>query len=292
VRNATTKKRRLRVTSFIDGYSAHAVDTAEVAAHDTVTFDQLPTLFHDRVRDMTELTRATLNVLVEDLEGEVELHQTQPIWLLARTTVPLAVQDLKTGKWEDLSRYLGAFVTPNAPSVMQYLRVAADHHPAGELVGYQGNKDQVEPQVKAIFEALKSDAQIVYVNSVVGFNPEQGARSQRVRLPRESLADKEANCIDGTVLFASLLEGISMHPVIVTLPGHAFVGWETWRNSNKWHYLETTMIHSHTFEEARASAETQAESSQQLADSTGNPAYFQHLPLRTLRTEHGILPME
>ena len=46
-------------------------------------------------------------------------------------------------------------------------------------------------------------------------------------LPRESLADKEANCINGTVLFASLLEGISMSPAIVLVPGHAFLAWET-----------------------------------------------------------------
>ena len=38
------------------------------------------------------------------------------------------------------------------------------------------------------------------------------------------------------------------------VPGHAFVGWETWRGSDEWDYLETTMIDSHDFEAARQRA--------------------------------------
>jgi hypothetical protein len=293
VRNASdTETRRLRVSSFIDGYSVHAVDTVELAPLSTHTFDQLPVLDHEAVRDVTELRRATLNILVEALDGQIELHKTEPIWLLARTTAPLAVLDPTTGQWQDLTRYFGAFVTPNAPSLMTYLRVAADYHPDGRLIGYQGGLAAIEPQVKALFEALKQDADITYVNSLIDFNPEQGAASQRVRLPRESLADREANCIDGTVLFASLLEGISLSPAIVLVPGHAFVAWETWRDSGKWRYLETTMIGTSTFEQAHASGESTAEHYKALAESTGNPRYFRLLPLLELRANYGITPME
>jgi hypothetical protein len=38
-------------------------------------------------------------------------------------------------------------------------------------------------------------------------NPDQALFGQRVCVPRESLADKQANCLDGAVLFASLLGG-------------------------------------------------------------------------------------
>jgi len=284
VRNASgTKTRRLRVISYIDGYSARAVDTVELEPLDTHTFNQLPVLVHDQVKDVNELRRATLNILLEALDGQVELHKTEPIWLLARTTAPLAVQDPKTGEWQDLTRYFGAFVTPNAPSLMKYLRVAADYHPDGRLVGYQGDKSKVEPQVKAIFDALKKHADITYVNSVIDFNPDQGCASQRVRLPRESLADKQANCIDGTVLFASLLEGISMSPAIVVVPGHAFVAWETWRNEKEWRYLETAMIGTHTFEQACTSAESTAKHYK---------SRLRQWPLRVLRSDYGITPME
>lgn len=293
VTNFSAETRRLRVSSYIEGYSAHAVNSAEIPSNGDQTFKQLPTLFPKDLVDVSELTRATLNVLVEDLDTKkVETHSTHPIWLLARTTAPLAVKDPKTGQVQDLMPYLGAFVTPNHPDLMRFLRQAAELHPQQRLVGYQGNPAAVEPQIKAIFEALKQSAKIKYVNSVIDFTPDQGASNQRVRLPAESLTDMEANCIDGTVLFASLLEGVSLSPAIVIVPGHAFMGWETWNdNTAAWKYIETTLIGSNTFEEACAQGEANAANYKAYADSTKNPFAFRVLPLRQLRTEFGITPM-
>jgi hypothetical protein len=287
-RSAATR-RRVRVSSFIDGYSARAVDTVELAGDETVQIKQLPTLFPDRARQVEELTRATLNVLVEDLEGgftgRVELQATHPIWLLARTCAPLAVLDPRSGRLQDLSRYFGAFVTPNAPALLKFLREAARLHPEHSLAGYQGDPQAVAPQVEALFKALKNTAEVAYVNSPLSFNPQQGAASQRVRLPRESLADAEANCMDGAVLFASLLEGISLSPALALVPGHALAAWETWSGSGEWRFLETTLIGSSTFEEACASGEKTAEFYRRAGR-------LNLLPLRELRTEHGIWPME
>jgi hypothetical protein len=295
VRPSDPEKRRVRITSFIDGYSAHAVDTFEIPNGGSHTFRQLPTLFLGQIRDLTELSRATLNVRVEDLDGKTELHVTRPVWMLARTTAPLAVQDPSTGKWQVFYDYLGAYVTPNAPALMHFLRDAASRHSEGLLKGYQGLKytgapeDEakadaiVTPQVKALYDALKG-AGVTYVNSTLDMNPEQGAPSQRVRLPRESLADRQANCIDGTVLCASLLEAASMSPAICVIPGHAFVAWETWRNSSRWRYLETTMIGRSSFEEA-------VDSGTQKADLYRSQNKLTELPLRELRVK-GIFPME
>jgi hypothetical protein len=283
------RTRRLRIVSFLEGYSARAVDTVEFAGETTVA--QLPTLFPDRLRDVTELTSATLNVLVEDLDGKVELHSTQRVPLLARTTAPLAVRDPSTGGWNDMTRFFGAFVTPNAPAIMSFLREVADQHPKRILGGYQLSEEDVNAQVEAIFAALKAH-DITYVNSVIAFSPEEGTATQRVRLPRESLADREANCIDGTVLVASVLEALSLNPAIVVVPGHAFVGWETWPGSNLWRYLETTMIGSHTFAEACAAAEDMARRYQSIDAETGTESRFRRWELRRLRTREGLTPME
>jgi hypothetical protein len=283
VKNTSGKIRRLRVSSFVERYSARAVDTVELDADDVHEFNQLPALFPDRVKELTEVTRAALNILVEDLDGAVELHKTVPIWLLARTTAPLRARDPATGQWKSMYRYFGAFVTPNQPALMSFLRTAAERHPDKAFVGYQGNPTKVEPQVRALFEALKQDANIIYVNSILDMHPSQTASAQRVRLPRESLADRQANCIDGTVLFASLLEGVSLSPALVIIPGHAFVAWETWKSSGQWKYLETTRIGTHSFEEACARGEYHAQ--QHALDKT-------LLPVRQLRSRYGIMPME
>jgi hypothetical protein len=284
---ADNKTRRVRVTTFVEGYSAHVVDTLELPSPDPKPphiFRQLPTFYPDRLATVVELTRAVVNVCVEDLDGAIELQNTKPFWIAPRTTALLAVRDPATGASTDFTPYLGVYVTPNAPEIMTFLREGARLHPDHRLVGYQG-----EPilgagaQVRALYNALKSTADITYINSVIAISTQNGVACQRVRLPRESLADKSANCIDGTVLFASLLEAASLNPAIVLVPGHAFLAWETWRKSGKFNYLETTMIGTHSFEEACTAGETLA------AKLTLSGKMTVH-SLRQLRLD-GIYPM-
>ncbi len=290
IRNADpTHTRRLRVSTYVEGYSAMAVETMELKKGEKRTLDQLPTLFPPNISSLTELTRATLNVLVEDLDGKIELHRTHPIWLLARNTAPLELKDPNQGVLVDMTPYLGAFVTPNAPSIMEFLRKAAERHPDKQLVGYQGD---VISQVRAIFDALKGDAQITYVNSLIAFDPTEGSSSQRVRLPRESLRERQANCIDGTLLFASLLEAISLNPALVVLPGHALVAWEDQKGNNQWSYLETVEIGTNTFDEARDHGKRRAAIYQKLLQNSGDARQFRQWSIRELRISQGITPLE
>jgi len=284
--------KRVRITSYIEGYSSKAIDTIEAKPNTPVVVCQQPTLFPDKVRDVTEITRASLNVLAEDLDNNnrIEAHKTIPVWLLARTSVPLATYNPSDGTWKDMSRYFGAFVTPNHPEIMRFLRKVAARHPDMRLVGYQGDAD-VDAQAQAVFEALKTDAQIVYINSVKDFNPDAGVKSQRLRLPAESLRHKEANCIDGAVLFASLLEAMSLNPAIIVLPSHVIVGWETAPQSGEWRYLDTTKLDK-TFAHALKFGSTIAKAMELQRADTGKEDLFYRWPLRDLRTYFGIYPLE
>jgi hypothetical protein len=248
--NAGPDIKRIRVTSFIEGYSARAINTLEMRrGAPEVQIRQLPTLFPHQVASINELTRATLNVTIEHLDSkELELQTTKSVWLQPRTTAVLELKDPSTGKWKDLSRYLAAYVTPNDPHVMEFLSKAKDKLATRSFAGYQPPKEGVSDQVNALFDALKG-AGLSYVNSVIAFGDENSATIQRVRLPRESLRATNANCIDGVALFASLLEAISLNAMLVVLPGHALVGWQSWPDGD-WKYLETTMIGSSTFAEA------------------------------------------
>jgi hypothetical protein len=286
--NSKSDTKRLKLVAYVDGFSARSVETIEVEQFAPANAALLPTFFPDRLRLLTELTRATVNVEVRDLDAKTEVHRTIPVWLLARTTAPLKVKDPSTGTWQDMTRYLGAFVTPNAPEIMSYVRKALDKHPDKRLVGYQIGTAEVTSQVRAIYEALV-ESRIAYVNSIIDFTPEIGMNNQRVRLPRESLTDQSANCIDGTVLFASLLEAISLNPAIVIVPGHAFLAWETGRNSNEWKYLETTMVSTHSFDEAC----TQAELTAAAWKTSAGPgqAMLTLWSLRELRAQN-ITPLE
>lgn len=283
---------RVQLTSWVEGYSAEAVDTLELTYKNrTGHANQLPTFFPQQLQAVTELTRATLHIRVVNLDGGVELHRTYPLWLLARTSAYLAVRDPGAGRVIDLRPYLAAWVTPNAPAVMGLLRAAAELHPDRRIVGYQADADGVRTQVRCIFEALKA-RDLTYINSLVSLGAAAGAQMQRVRLPREALEYRSANCIDGTVLMASVLEFASLNPGIVLVPGHAFLAWQPTRNSGEWDFLETTLISSGDFEAANTRGRVLAKHYRAIAQQTSHAADFYLLPLAEARTKYAILPME
>ncbi len=308
ITNLTNDPRRLCVTAYIEGLSARAIKTLELKrgnARQPLTVNLLPSLLPEQGRRITEIQRATLHVIVEifgsTMNSEthtdawsslVESHDTHSLILLSRNSGFNAVEDPATGIRRDLTRYYGAWVTPHVEAVQAVVRRAADRVPDRRIAGYQGspNPETTAAQVRALFETLK-DMGICYVDSVIDFGAGPGQFTQRTRLPRESLRHKSANCIDGTVLMASLLEAASLQPALVLVPGHAFVAWETWEGSDDWAYLETTMTASHDFEAAQQRAHTLFDrfSAEDLPSEDG--PLLRVLKLNDLRAQ-GVWPME
>jgi hypothetical protein len=79
--------------------------------------------------------------------------------------------------------------------------------------------------------------------------------SERVRTPRESLRQHSANCIDAAVMYASLFENLDMQPVVVLIPGHAYVGVRLAPTSGRYLYFETAMTARISFDAAVAAAQ-------------------------------------
>lgn len=286
---------RVRVTVYIEGYSAQAVQSEELKRYEVKQFGLLPTLYPDRVRTLTELTRGMLNVLAEDLDTQkVEIHTAIPIWLLARNAATFEVEDPGDSETvlsvRDFRHYLGAFVTPNHPRIQQFLRYAAERHPDHRLLG---KLDNVASQAEAVYKALQLDADITYVNSSLVFNPRSGATGQRVRLPHECLDERQANCLDGALLFASLLEALSIDAAIVIVPGHAIVGWRTGEGEEEWQYVETTLLRTKEFAPAVQAAGGWVEffRGEQAQKGTAQGEYFRRLELRDLRGRFGVTPL-
>ena len=277
LRNHENRERCLRLRSRIEGYSAEAVTTVRLAPGATSEHDQLPTLFPSAIEGVRELTRATLHITIDNIDGTTELENTYPLWLLARTTAYNAVRDPTTGTLVDLTPYYAAWVTPNEAQIHEVVRRAADLH---NISGYQTDELGVRNQVRAVYTAVKL-LDLKYVNTVVAFGAGEGESLQRVRLPRESLTERSANCMDGTVLMASALEAASLNPGIVFVPGHAFLAWQT-QPAGSWDFLETVMIGTHDFDSAREAGRTMAEQFQ----------ITEPLSILDLRTERGITPMQ
>src|SRR5262249_35129631 len=94
----TDRPRRVRVTTFVEGYSARAVDSIElpIAAPPHV-FVQLPTFFPQRLAPLRELTRASVRVRVENLDGSIELENSAAVWISPPSTALMTVRDPASG---------------------------------------------------------------------------------------------------------------------------------------------------------------------------------------------------
>jgi hypothetical protein len=161
----------------------------------------------------------------------------------------------------DLTKYLVAWVTPNHPEISHILRLADEFHSETGFSAYQKGETSeetaasVREQVQAIFLALKYKTKLIYASTNLQWDIQLDWITQKVRLPGECLGQGAlANCLDGVVLFASLLERIGIEPLLVLVPGHAFVGWRVERGVDQYEFLDTTMISTHDFKQSQASA--------------------------------------
>ncbi len=144
---------------------------------------------------------------------------------LASKSVELDV--LAFDEWGGLAtmpEMIAAFVTPNHPEVIKITSEAAVilakwvTNPAYD--GYQvQDPNFTHQQVAAVYYALQN-RRLTYSS----LPPSYEENGQRIRLPDTLLSQHLGNCIDITALFAACLEAIGVHPLIVFIAGHAFVG--------------------------------------------------------------------
>lgn len=124
-----------------------------------------------------------------------------------------------------MPEFLAAFIMPNIPKVIEITAKAGKHLQdwKGEpsFTGYQTEDiNDVKMQVTAIYAALQEE-NIAYTMPPASFE----SMGQRIRVPQEVLQNKQGTCIDLAVLFASCLEAINIHSLLIIIKGHAFIGY-------------------------------------------------------------------
>ncbi|MGB8646998.1 MAG: SIR2 family protein [Anaerolineae bacterium] len=298
----SAEEMRVRVTATIPQFAEPTVAALDVERGQKKMVPLLPLVNRDALKDLYEVHAARLRVTVEQLMPRPAVldDNEYTIRLLARNIALLALR-APDGSTTDLARYLAAWVTPHDPRIEQLLRQAVKYHPKQQFIGYQGGsgfpsiEESVRAQARAIYEALKRDSNLAYVDSSDHWYPREREISQRVRLPVETLAaGGSANCIDGTVLYASLLELACIEPLIVLVPGHAFVGWRTLPGADTYEFVETTMISTSEFEEAWARARQEYEDAVRTnAPGQGmfDPNGFPRLIDIAYEHAHGVIPL-
>lgn len=138
--------------------------------------------------------------------------------------------------------FYAAYVNEESPLIDKILREALNTRIVRSFLGYQrGTAESVDKQVYALWNVLQKRG---FKYSSVSYSSLSSnvVYAQRVRTFEDAFNSSQINCVDGSVLFASLLRAINITPVLVQLPGHMFVGYYTDNARKNLTFLETTMI--------------------------------------------------
>jgi hypothetical protein len=250
ITNTSTQPVLQLVSAEVRGWSQPLQQTVIVGPRETRTLQLSPALL-SRTYRLQEIQKATLDVQVTDLATGTVHAQSRPVLIHS-------ANDVYWGKQFANAQVIARWVTPHDASVLQLVSSAQRHIPNGRMPGYNsarpGNamKAQVTAQARAVFEAVRGSG-FNYVSSIFTFG-DFTSRAQRIRLPRETLTLNSANCMDVSVAYAAAIENLGMNPVIVIVPGHAFVGLRFSPESAETLYLDLTVLPRGSFNQAIARA--------------------------------------
>jgi hypothetical protein len=288
----TKKDRKLKVEASIEGITQVSSSTIALIKSKKDTVSLAPPLKLELdVAKVRSNRSAQIKVKVYDAadKDKIVFEQSYPVTVLPRNQLPKS-KKVNEEISVTVDGFLGAFVTPNAKKVQAFL-TEAKKNIKGEA--FEGTYADSMPQVKAIYDTLKAKNVSYVLND--GMSLEGGDSYQFVRVPSEVLELSNAQCMESTLLFASILESIRLQPVFVTHPGHIYLAWRPTDSerkakklpANALFYVETTALHDHTFEEAvKMATERQASDEKQGLFKSGKA---KRIDLEVLR-ELGFSP--
>lgn len=195
---------------------------------------------YDRLARRTQTGPITVTYEVEI--GEESEEQNETLTLRSINDCPYSFAKDET--WTSIRFMYAAYVNEQHPFVDKMLREALDTEIVDSFTGYQSkDKTEVYRQAYALWHAL-SERDVRYSSITNSVAQSDAVGSQHIRLIDESINNAQANCVDGSVLMASLLRKVGIEPILVHVPGHCFLAFALDQDGKELAGLETTMIGS------------------------------------------------
>ncbi len=199
----------------------------------------------------TELTYKVFEVI--DEMRTLVASGARPVSLLSNEQIIWSLRDVTSGASYNLEPTLASWINPHDENGLlnQVREDALAFHPNGKL---RGNKDgratlaEQTSDIKALYDCLNQKYHISYGKHpfVYGFQYSDPLAAQRSLTAEQVLNTKTGVCIDFVILFASLMEGLAINPLLIISEDHAFLGWGEYKDKEKTiddlGFLETTAL--------------------------------------------------
>jgi hypothetical protein len=185
-------------------------------------------------------------VIKVTVDGKALPEQTETCSLKSVNECPFYVlwptEEEDAPEIEDFSFMFAAYVNENHPWIDGVLKDALALGIVDSFTGYQSEDPQeVENQVFAIWHALQRRG--IKYSDISTSTPNKLVVSQHVRFLEDSIEAEQANCVDGSVLMASILQKIGLDTHLVMVPGHCFLAYADGQGDEAQLIgLETTML--------------------------------------------------
>jgi hypothetical protein len=202
----------------------------------------------EKLRQMTQ--QVPLNVTLEvEVDGEAAGEKYETLQVRSINDCPFAVANSEETLNDEnfiagnaaLGWMFAAYVNENHPLLDKILQEALETKIVTAFKATTHEHDETLRQVFALWSALQKRG-LQYSNTTTTPGGSETVQSQFVRFVDQSLGNTQANCVDGSVLFASLLRKISIEPFLVTIPGHMYVGFYLGAGKSQFIGLETTVL--------------------------------------------------
>jgi hypothetical protein len=202
----------------------------------------------DRLRKVTQ--QVPMNFAFEvEVDGESAGEKAETLQVRSINDCPFAVSNSEETLNDEnfiagsaaLGWMFAAYVNENHPMLDKILQESLDTKIVSAFRVTTHEHDETLKQVFAVWSALQKRG-IQYSSTTTTPGGSETVMSQYIRFVDQSLTNTQANCVDGSVLFASILRKISIEPFLVTVPGHMYVGFYLGAGKSQFVGLETTVI--------------------------------------------------
>ena len=192
----------------------------------------------------------------------------------------------------DVSILFAAYVNENHPFIKQILKEALASKKVESFGGYQGDENDVMSEIMAVWDVLRKRGVHYSTMPVSADDNDPYLNSQYVRLLGESIGYSQANCVDGTVLLASIFRKMGLNTGLVILPDHMFVSVDLDEKGKKTIFIETTLLGDSTLEEAMEEGYKQyAENKKRFESDKKEDEDYSMVDIQTARVA-GVVPIK
>jgi hypothetical protein len=177
----------------------------------------------DALYTVSEPEPAVVTFRVLSGEGRELAREEWPITVHSMNECATSYVDEDTGKWQNSALLVAAYVNENHPLIEQILKKALDRNLVPEFLGPQAKtKAAAINEMDAVWTVLKSMGLRYSSIAKVG-TATPNMRTQNIRFLDEAVKSTQANCVDGSVLIASIFMRIGLDTQLVFYPNHCQV---------------------------------------------------------------------